>query len=275
MLGLNKNIILSIIILNYKSDGLTKYCLKNIFNSKPTFDYEIIVVDNASPERNINKIKEEFNQIKLIKLKENKGFSAGNNAGIKLAQGKYILIINPDVVITPGKLERLVDFLDRNPHIGLAGPQLLNPDGTIQYSCLRFPDWKMPFYRRSPLGKLKRGREYLKYYLMLDFDHRSDIPVEWLFGACLIIRKTALQKVGLFDENYFLYIEDTDLCRRFWEMGFPVYYVASVALIHYHHRESALNPGIGGMFSYITRVHLKDFWYYLKKYKGKKNPKIN
>jgi len=262
---------LSIIILNYKSEGLTRYCLKNIFASKPNLDYEVIVVDNASPE-GIEKLKTKFEQVKFIEVEENKGFSAGNNVGLKAAKGKYLLIINPDVVIVNGALEKLVSFMEENSQVGIAGPKLLNPDGTIQNSCLRFPARIMPFYRRTPLGKLKPGKKYLKKYLMLDFDHQTKRSVDWLFGACLIVRREALEKVGLMDEGYFLYIEDTDWCRRFWENNWQVIYIADVELVHYHHRESAKNPGIGGIFSYATRVHIKDFKYYLKKFRGRKNP---
>lgn len=263
---------LSIIILNYKSEGLTRYCLKNIFLAKPALDYEIIVVDNASPDGGVRRIKNEFPQFKFLELKKNRGFSAGNNAGIKEAKGEYILVVNPDVVISQGSLEMLISFMEEHSEVGIAGPKLLNPNGTIQNSCLRFPDWKMPLYRRTPLGKLKKGKEYLKRYLMLDFDHNTSRPVEWLFGACLIVRQACLDKVGLLDERYFLYIEDTDWCRRFWEKGFLVYYIAEVALIHYHHRESALTPGWKGIFNYVSRIHIKDFRYYLKKFHNKENP---
>ena len=263
---------LSIIILNYKAEGLMRYCLKNIIQSNPNIGYEIIVVDNASPTGGVVKLKEEFKNVKFIVLAKNRGFSAGNNAGIKEAQGKHVLLMNPDVVIVPGSLEKLVSYLENNPRVGIAGPKLLNANGTIQNSCLRFPDWKMPFFRRTPLGKTTWGRKYLAHYLMLDFDHNTDSLVEWLFGACLIFRKETIHTVGLLDEKYFLYIGDTDWCRRFWEKGLEVHYVADVSLVHYHHRESANNPGIGGIFSYVTRIHIGDFNHYKKKFKGKPNP---
>ncbi|PIY95507.1 MAG: hypothetical protein COY66_06605 [Candidatus Kerfeldbacteria bacterium CG_4_10_14_0_8_um_filter_42_10] len=263
---------LSIIILNYKAEGLTRYCLKNIISSDPKLEYELIVVDNASPSGGIGKLQEEFPSVKFIQLSENKGFSAGNNAGIKVARGDYVMLMNPDVVIVPNSLERLVSYLEKNPQVGIAGPKLLNANGTVQNSCLRFPDWKMPFFRRSPLGKIKLGEKYLKHYLMLDFDHNHNCPVEWLFGACLIFRKEAIDVVGLLDEGYFLYIADTDWCRMFWEKGMEVHYIADVSLVHYHHRESASSPGLGGIFSYVTRIHIKDFNHYQKKFRGKPIP---
>ncbi|MFA6391383.1 MAG: glycosyltransferase family 2 protein [Patescibacteria group bacterium] len=267
--------ILSIIILNYKSEGLVRYCIKNILKSNIGLEYEIIVVDNASPNGGVEKLKIEYPAIRFIELKENNGFSAGNNAGIKAAKGKYISIMNPDIVVSPGSFEKLVDFMDRNSDVGCSGPKLLNPDGTIQNSCLRFPTGIMPLYRRSPLGKSSSGQRYLKHYLMHDFDHNSNIPVDWLFGACIIARKSAIDDVGLLDEKYFLYIGDTDWCRMFWEKGYKVYYVAESKMIHYHHRESAANPGISGVFNYVTRIHLRDFYHYTKKFKNKKLPVKN
>ncbi|MFA6271539.1 MAG: glycosyltransferase family 2 protein [Patescibacteria group bacterium] len=264
--------ILSLIILNYKSEGLVRYCLKNILKSNISIDYEIIVVDNASPTGGVKNLKNEFPSVRFIELAHNKGFSAGNNVGIRAASGKYIAIVNPDIVISSGSVEKLVSFMDNNPDVGCCGPKLLNPDGSIQSSCLRFPTGIMPLYRRSPLGKTKSAQKYLKNYLMHDFDHNSNRPVDWLFGAFILARKSAIEEVGLLDEKYFLYIGDTDWCRVFWEKGHKVYYVADSAMIHYHHRESAANPGLTGIFNYVTRVHVRDFLHYAKKFKGKPLP---
>lgn len=264
--------ILSLIILNYKSEGLVRYCLKNIIKADISFDYEIIVVDNASPSAGVQNLKTEFPTVKFIELNSNRGFSAGNNEGIKIANGKYIAVVNPDIVISKGSVEKLVEFMDNNPDVGCCGPKLLNPDGSVQNSCLRFPAGLMPLYRRSPLGKTKKAQKYLKQYLMLDFDHNSNIPVDWLFGAFILAKKSAIEKVGMLDEGYFLYIGDTDWCRMFWENGYKVYYVADSKMIHYHHRESAANPGLSGIFNYVTRVHVKDFIHYAKKFRGKKLP---
>lgn len=267
---------LSIIILNYKSLGLTKQCLRGIKSSRVNLAHEIIVVDNCSRDNSVENLKQEFPaDIKIIDLSQNRGYAAGNNAGINQSEGRYILILNPDVTVFPGVLEKLVQFMDQNPAIGMAGPKLINPNATIQNSCYRFPAWYTPILRRSPLGKLSWAKKHLNQYLMRDFDHKSSRPVDWLLGACLIIRRQALNAVGLLDEEYFLYIEDTDWCRRFWENNWPVYYLANIELVHYHKRESANNSGIGSVLSYPTRIHLKSFVHYLKKFKGKANPRIS
>ena len=266
---------LSIIILNYKSQGLTRQCLRGIKSANIELAYEVIVVDNCSGDMSPKSLQKEFTDIKIIALPKNKGYAAGNNAGIRQAQGKYVLILNPDVAVFPRSMEKLVQFMNEHQEVGIAGPKLINPDGTIQSSCYRFPAWHTPILRRTPLGKVSWARKYLDKYLMKDFDHQSSCPVDWLLGACLIVRRQALDKVGLLDENYFLYIEDTDWCRRFWENGYQVYYIANIELVHYHKRESASTPGIGGIFSYPTRIHIKSFIHYLKKFKGKPNPRTN
>ena len=148
---------LSIIILNYKSSGLTRECLRGLLAADLKLDHEIIVVDNNS-EDNIGAIlTKEFPQVKFIELEVNRGYAAGNNAGIKQAQGEYILILNPDITVFAGQIEKLVDFMENNSRVGLAGPRLVNPDGSLQYSCYKFPKFLLPLYRRTWLGKqLKR-----------------------------------------------------------------------------------------------------------------------
>lgn len=265
----------SLIILNYRSDGLTKYCLQRILASPPRLSYEILVIDNGSPEGGIGSLKthwESVQEIVWIELPKNRGFNGGNNVGLKRARGNYLIILNPDLVLVPGAIEQLVDFMERHPKAGIAGPKLLNPDRTIQNSCFHFPKWYTPLFRRSVLGKTRAGQTQLEHYLMLDFDHLTNRRVEWLLGACLIVRRSALDVVGLLDERYFLYLGDTDWCRRFWEKGWEVWYVADISLIHYYHRESAVTTGLKGLFNYPARIHLKNFISYLKKFHGKKNP---
>jgi GT2 family glycosyltransferase len=142
----------------------------------------------------------------------------------------------------------------------------------LQYSCGNFPDWHLPFYRRTFLGKTTLGKKWLKNYLMMDWDHNQNKEVDWLFGACLLIRHQALTKVGLLDERFFLYLEDTDWCRRFWENNYQVVYFAQAKVIHYHRRSSAENTGLTGLFSRAGRIHLSSFIKYFLKYLGKPRP---
>ena len=256
---------LSIIILNYKQKGLIKYCLKGLLSLNIPLKYEIIVVDNASNDSSVEMINNEFMSVKIVEADKNRGYAAGNNLGIKKAQGKYILILNPDITILTNAVVKLYQFMEANPKASIAGPKILNPDGSIQYTCSRFPDWRLPFYRRTFLSNTKKGKMWNENYLMMDWDHKENNKVDWLFGACLIIRKSAIDDIGLLDERYFLYMEDLDWCRRFWEKNWEVWYVSDAKVIHYHQRLSAESNILWSLFSKTARVHLISWLkYYLK-----------
>lgn len=266
---------LSIIILNYNQKNLLKNCLKNLFESKVKLKYEIIVIDNNSTDGS-KKFLSEFKikelEFKIILNNRNNGYAKANNQGIKLAQGKYILILNPDVIVLPDSIEKLVKFLDQNPKAALVGPQLLNPDKTIQHSCYSFPRLYTPAVRRTFLGKLPGLKKELKRYLMLDFDHQKTKEVDWLLGAALMIRKEILDKIGFFDERYFLYFEDVDLARRIKQAGFKVYYFSESQMIHFHQRLSAAQASFPSLFSKITWIHIASALKYFRKWWKQKRP---
>ncbi len=258
---------LSIIILNYKTPGLLKYCLKGIARTAPALSYEIIVVDNASHDGSVEMLRQEFPQIRLIESPRNCGFAAGNNLGLTASQGDYVMIMNPDIVVTQGALETMINFLASHKEVGLIGPQLLNPDKSIQYSCARFPTLLTPFYRRTPLGRSARGKKALEYYLMSHTDHLKIQEVDWLLGACLMTRASNLNTVGLLDERFFLYFEDTDLCRRFWEHHLKVVYVATARMFHYHRRISADDSIFKALLKAPIRAHIASSIRYFWKYR--------
>lgn len=260
---------LSIIILNYKTKGLLKQCLKGIQLQHLKLNHEIIVVDNASNDSSVAMVRENFPLVKIIESSTNRGFAAGMNLGLKEAQGKYYLLLNTDIAIMEQAIESMYNFMESHPDVGLLGPKLINPDGTVQTSCRQFPTIKAILARRTPLGKLPWFKKRLKDFLMLDWDHQSNHEVDWMIGACLMARREAVQKVGLMDERFFLYLEDVDWARRFWQAGFKVYYLAEAEMVHYHQRLSAAVPGLGGLFSYATRIHIASAIKYFLKYWGK------
>lgn len=265
---------LSIIILNYKSRGLLKQCLKGILQQHIELTYEIIVVDNYSHDGCDEMMRREFAQIQFIQSGANGGFAVGNNIGIRRSQGKYVLVLNPDIAVLSNAIERMYRFMEEHPKVGLCAPKLLNPDGTIQTSCRQFPSILTIALRRSPLGKLPWAKRALRRFLMLDWDHNDNRPVDWVLGACMMVRRSAMEKVGLMDERFFLYFEDVDWCRRFWHAGYPVMYLGAEAeLVHYHQRLSAESHGLSGIFSYPTRVHITSGIKYFAKYRQNENPK--
>jgi len=265
---------LSIIILNYHNKNLAKELLKNLAELNLPLDYEIIVVDNASYD-GVEEVVKKFNKVKFIQSKINGGFAYGNNLGIKQAQGKYIMIMNPDLAILSEAIEQMYKYMELNSDVGLAGPRLVNADKSIQYSCTEFPDWKLPLYRRTALSNTTAGEKWLHKYLMKDLDHSKNTFVPALFGACLIFRKSVLAEVGYLDERYFMYMEDLDWSRRFWEKGYKVAYIGTAEIIHLHRRQSASESLPKTIFSKSARNHIFSFIKYLKKFKGQKLPEIS
>jgi len=267
---------LSIIILNYNSKDYLLPCIKGITEHTADLDYEIIVVDNASTDSSVDYIERKllprFNEVKLVKAKTNGGYAAGNNLGIKAASGRYLAMMNPDIIIWGNSLKQMVDFMDANLRVGIAGPRLLSPDGSLQYACYSWPTPQVLLYRRTALGRFRFAERAIDKFLLKDWDHLDSRPVDWLQGSCVIARREALEQVGLMDERYFMYVEDMDWCRRFWQGGWEVWYLAQIELIHYHQRESALGSGIRGVFKKTGRIHLTSWLKYFIKYWRKDYP---
>jgi len=259
---------LSIIIVNYNQKNLLKLCWQNLVSAQIKLSYEIIFIDNNSSDQSQKTIEEILNQAPSVSLKmilnnHNLGFSRAVNQGLATAQGKYILILNPDIIVLSGSIEKLYQFMEAHQRCAIAGPQLLNPDRTIQNSTFRFPKWYTPILRRTFLSRL--GKKYLNSYLMKDWDHQSTQEVDWLLGAALMVRSEAIKQVGPMDQRFFLYFEDVEWCRRFHRVNWQVYYVAEAQMYHFYQRSSA-DHGWQALFKKITWIHLSSaLKYFLKK----------
>lgn len=264
---------LSIIILNYKTRGMLKQCLRGLLLNHCTVEHEIIVVDNHSNDGTETMMREEFPSVTFIASPVNGGYAAGMNLGIRQATGKYLLLLNTDIAVLGNAVEQLVRYMEDHTDIGIAGPKLLNPDGTVQTSCRMFPSILTIVLRRTPFGTLPAARRKLRNFLMLDWDHNDNRPVDWLLGACMIVRRSAMEKVGPLDERFFLYFEDVDWCRRFWDAGYKVQYLGQAAeIVHYHRRLSAEHGGFQAVFGYATRIHIASGMKYFAKYAGARLP---
>jgi len=175
---------------------------------------EVLVVDNASEDGSREMVASLFPQVRLIVNSTNIGFGAGNNSALADAKGRYLLFLNSDTVVTEGAFSAMVAFADSSPDIGILGPKLLNGDGSLQYSCRRYPNLGAGFFRSTLLGRLFPRNRFSNDYLMTDWDHASPRDVEWVSGAALMIRRTLVDQIGCFDEDYYMYCEDVDLCWR-------------------------------------------------------------
>ncbi len=224
---------LSFIIVNYRSSRELLRCIESIRASEFFGVTEILVIDNSDVDSGTPIVRETFPDIKLIKNTDNIGFARACNQAARIAAGRLLLFVNPDAELDPGTASSLSSYLDEHPKVGAVGPKVLNTDGTLQYSCRRFPTvWSGLFNRYSLLTRLFPNNPYSRHYLMSDMDHEATQKVDWLSGCCLMVKRDVFQKVGMFDENYFLFIEDVDLCRTLGDNGFDVVYHPETSIVH-------------------------------------------
>lgn len=267
---------LSIIITSYKQPDLLKVCINSIKKNITLSDYEIIEIDCASEEDTRMMIKESFPEVKFYAFKENVGYQALVKKGYELSRGDYILIMNGDIIVKPGAIEKLLNYIKNNPKAGIVGPQLLNFNETLQYSCFRFYTPLTIIYRRTPLGKCGFAQKRLDNFLMKDFDHKSTKEVDWLMGSALMTSRIAIEKVGLMDSRYRMYFEDVDWCRRFWEEGYRIVYYPESKMYHYHGKGSSGRNLLKTLVSNkLAWMHLQSAAKYFIKYRSKPLPKHN
>ena len=258
---------LSIIIVHYKKPPILRLCLKSIKNSIKDLDYEVIVVDSSTSEVSQDLILEEFPNVKLIPFKENTGYSKGVNAGIAEAGGEYVLVLNPDAVVADDSVNKMINLLEDNPDIGLVGPTLLNFNSQPQPSCFRFYTPLTVVCRRTFLGKFPYFKSLLNKFLLKDKDLTKLQDVDWVMGSAMLIRRADLEKVGLMDERFYMYFEDVDWCRRFWENRLRVVYYPEARMYHYLQRGS--NRGFAFLdllLGRLSRWHLASGIKYFAKY---------
>ncbi len=262
----------SVVIVSYNSRAVLAPCLESLKRQNLFDATEVVVVDNASSDGTPTMVRERYPWVKLIAGRKNVGFSRGVNVGIREARGDYFLVLNPDTVLKPDSIEKLVDFMKNNPSAGIVGPKLVYEDGSIQYSCRRFYTWRVLVLRRTILGKIFKNSRAVAEHLMLDFDHTTTREVDWILGACLLVRREAVQSVGLLDERFFLYFEDVDWCYRMKQKGWRIFYYPESIVVHNYARESAqsvINRSVIAHLASLIRYYDKwnPVFYLIKKYR--------
>jgi GT2 family glycosyltransferase len=225
---------LSIIVVNFNVKEFLKNLLDSIKKASQNFSLEIIVVDNASDDGSVEMIKDKFPEIILIENKSNLGFGKANNQGLKIAKGKFILLINPDTLVAEDTFVKMIDFFNANPDTGMAGCKILNPDGTLQLACRRsFPGPWTAFTKVTGLSTLFPKSKLFAKYNLTYLDENQTYEVDAISGSFMMLRKEVYEKVGGFDEQFFMYGEDLDLCYRIQKAGYKIYYVHTTQIIHY------------------------------------------
>jgi GT2 family glycosyltransferase len=216
-------------------------CVRSLGKSSAASSTEIIVVDNASSDGTAELIEEALPQAHLIRNASNLGFARGNNLGIARSRGKYLFLINSDVTVPPGCIEKLAAFMEENPTVGMLGPQMLAPDGNVRRSTMRFPTLWNQFCRALSVDSLFKSR-WAGGFLMPDFAHDRTRDVEVLNGWFWVVRREALDQVGPLDEQFFMYGEDIDWCYRFQQAGWRRVFYAGASALHYGGASSAAAP---------------------------------
>jgi GT2 family glycosyltransferase len=233
---------ISIVIVSWNTREFLLGCLRSIVSGRERVGIEIIVVDNASNDSSPDAVRMEFPEVRLIQNATNLGFAKANNIGIRASTGRYVCLINSDVVVSQGCLDRMCAYLDQHASIGLLGPKILNADLTLQLSCRQFPDLWSSFCRALALDTIFPRYPLLSGSLMRSFSHDEAIQVDVLSGCFWMIRRATVAGVGLLDEDFFMYSEDVDYCKRCWRSGWEIVYSPEVTAVHHGGASSSHFP---------------------------------
>ena len=231
----------TISIVTCNSCRVIRKCLDSIFGNIKNIDFEIIIVDNNSTNSTVSIIEKDFKNVRLIRNNKNIGFGAAHNIAIKLGRGKYHLVLNPDIIFIENSVEKLVNFMEANPEIGLVSPKIVYPDGKIQYLCKRLPClFDLTIRRFTPRFIQNLFKKRIDYFEMRETGYNKIMDVPYLSGSVMLFRKSILEKIGGFDENFYMYFEDTDITRRISEISRTVFYPYT-SVIHLWERGSHKN----------------------------------
>ena len=252
---------LSICIPTLNAQSLLRDCLNSIQAHTHNISFEIIVVDNHSEDGTVEMLRAEFPRVHIIVNDHNAGFTRPTNQALRVATGRYALLLNNDTVILPNALDELVQFADAHSEIGIVTPKVLNRDGTLQKQCRRglATPWELFCYFSGLATRFPKNPRYAGY-LVTYLDEDLAKPVAAVSGSCMLVRRAVLDKIGLLDERFFAYQEDTDFCFRAGQAGFLVYYYPQAQIIHYASQGgSRVNP-----YRSIWEWHRSYFLYYRK-----------
>ncbi|MFC1517244.1 glycosyltransferase family 2 protein, partial [Candidatus Margulisiibacteriota bacterium] len=215
---------LSIIIVNWNVKELLKKCLLSIKQNPPQKEYEVFIVDNASEDGSAEMIRGDFPEFKLIASDKNLGFAGGNNLALKEANGKYILLLNPDTEVLQGSFSAYLDFFKTHPKAGAMGIKLLNSDGSLQPSCKSFPSWRTLLWSSLFLDVLFKKSKLFGEYEMSYWQHDNERVVDQPMGAALAVRKDVVNEIGLMDGRFYMYFDEVDWCYRIKKAGYEIWF---------------------------------------------------
>lgn len=243
---------LSVIVVNHNNKSYLVQTLNSLLESLNSLNYDVIVVDNASSDGSLETVKRDFPLVKGIGLPENVGFARANNLGVSQTSGKYLFLLNNDTYVPIGTIQKLLELKEEHPEFGIVAPMVLNPDETLQLS------WGKDLHIFSEF--------FLKYIAHMWYAwqfkrKRGKISknVDWVSGACFLIERKLFEQIGGFDENFFLYVEDADLCRRIRQLGYMIHLTSEAWIIHYQGQSVSRYPG-----RFLHQAKRSQLYYYSK-----------
>jgi N-acetylglucosaminyl-diphospho-decaprenol L-rhamnosyltransferase len=249
----------SVVTVSHNVRDLVLGSMRALERERDSAAIEVLLVDAASSDGTSDAVAGAFPWVRVLASRENLGFTGGNNRAMRVARGRHILLLNPDAEVRPGAIARMAAHLDANPDVGVVGPRLRWPDGSTQSSRRRFPSRLTAFVESTVLQRWLGGSALLRRFYMADRpeDRRQD--VDWLVGACLMVRAEVVRHVGVFDDRFFMYSEEVDLCRRIKSAGWRVVYLPDAEVVHHEGRSSQQN-----LTARDLRFHESRFLYYAK-----------
>ena len=250
---------LSITICSWNTQTDLRACLQSLEPLRSEASLEVIVLDNNSEDGSPDMVANEFPWVRLMRMSSNLGFTGGQNYMLENRRGRHALLLNSDTIVHRCAISTLMAFLESRPDVGVVGPKVLNPDGSLQFSVRRFPTPAAALFRNTPLGALFPNNRYTRDYLMQDLAHDETVEVDWVSGCALLAREELLAKIGLLDPEYFMFSEDVDFCFRTWQAGYKVVYLPAAVINHAIGRSTDKAPN-----RMIGRFHRSMFRFYRK-----------
>ncbi|MFA6307619.1 MAG: glycosyltransferase family 2 protein [Patescibacteria group bacterium] len=224
---------LSVIIVNWKVKNLLQTCINSILVYKDNYKIEIFVIDNDSGDGSVEMINKNYPEVKLIALDKNIGFGAANNLAIKQARADYIFLLNPDTELTKDFFTKIFQYIQNNPNVDIVGPKIINDDGSKQASVRRNPDLFSQILVLLKLTNIAGANKFLEHYFFKDFDYSQEQDVDQIMGAAMFIKRSVFNKIAAFDENFFVWFEEVDLCTRAKAFGLNISYFPGAYIIHH------------------------------------------
>jgi len=222
----------SVIIVSWNTCSITRDCLRSVFDETRGIDFEVIVVDNASSDGSAEMVRREFPRAVLIENRQNRGFAAANNQAMRVARGKYVLLLNSDTVLIDGAIQECFAFIEKHPEAAVVGCKALNEDGSLQFTCSMFPGLLNQLLLATGLSSALGGNRFFGRADMTWWDHNELREVDFVAGCFMLVRRAAVEQVGVMDENYFMYAEEADWCLRFRRAGWKVFYYPDARFHH-------------------------------------------